>query len=456
MHTMLAPHLATVATPQRTQTAQQPYGIDPMDLVLLFFLILLNGFFAMAEIAMVSSRDARLQKLGNAGRRGALAALTLKNNPATFLSTVQVGITMVGILSGAIGENALVGPLTGLLTRVPALAEYAQHLALALVVMGLTYVSVVIGELLPKQLGLLAPERVAMLVAPGMSLLARGAKPLVYFFSASSALLLRLMGAHDLKSTSVTNEEIRILMGQGAEAGVFHQSEQMLVANVLHLDEQPVIAIMTHRQDIQVLDLHKSEEEIRRFLTDCPYSRIVACRNGLDDVVGLLRTADLLQAALGCKPLNIEQYLRQPLYVPEYMTTIQLLERLRKKQLQCALVVDEYGAIQGLVTLTDVLTAIVGAVPTASGQENPEILQREDGSWLIDGHVDIERLKATLEIRRELSGEKNGRYHTLAGYVLYRLGRIPRETDWFEAHGYRFEVLDMDNNRVDKILVSRL
>lgn len=426
-----------------------------MDLVLLILLIVLNGLFAMSEIAVISSRDTRLETMANEGRRGARSALILKNNPTAFLSTVQVGITMVGILSGAIGENALVKPLALWIGALPFVHPYAPTLALTIVVVALTYFSVVIGELVPKHLGLLEPEKIACIVARPMKMLARAAKPLVWFFSASSSLLMRITGRGNKEEQSaVSDEEIKLMMAQGAAAGVFHESEQALVSNVLRLDEQPVVAIMTHRHDIHVLDLHKPEAAIRAFIATCPFSRIVVCRGGLEDVAGLLRSADLLQAALACEPLEIERYLRPPLYVPEYVTTTQLLDHFRKAQLQCALVVDEYGDIQGLVTLTDVLSAIVGKVPTSGIDEVHEFIRRDDGSWLIDGGVSIERMKSTLAILRDLSGEKNNTYHTLGGFVIHVLGRIPRETDHFEEHGYRFEVVDMDHNRVDKILVS--
>ncbi|WP_319588550.1 hemolysin family protein [uncultured Desulfobulbus sp.] len=426
-----------------------------MDLAVLVLLILLNGIFAMSEIAVISSRDTRLQKMANDGKRGANSALNLKKNPSVFLSTIQVGITMVGILSGAIGENALADPLTAWLETLPFVQTYAKPLALAVVVIALTYFSVVVGELVPKHLGLLEPEKVASLVARPMKMLARVAKPLVWFFSASSSLLLQLAGANKRETSSVTNEEIKLLMEQGAEAGVFHESEQVLVSNVLRLDEQPVVAIMTHRQDIHVLDLNRPEPEIREYLATCPFSRIIVCRGGLEEVAGLLRTADLLQTALACEPLAIEKHLRKPLYVPEYVTTTQLLEKFRKEYLQCALIIDEYGDIQGIVTLTDVLTAIVGAVPSSSLSEDQEFIRREDGSWLVDGGVAIERVKLMLEIKQDLSGEKSHTFHTLGGYIIHMLGCIPKEAAHFEEHGYRFEVVDMDRNRIDKILISR-
>lgn len=427
-----------------------------MELLFLLLLILLNGLFAMSEIAVLSSRDFRLHKLANDGRRGANSALALKNNPTGFLSTVQVGITMVGILSGAVGENALVEPLAAWLAAFPAVQPHARPIALATVVIALTYFSVVVGELVPKHLGLLQPERVALLVARPMKVLARWTKPLIWLLSASSTLLLRGAGTGTRDSAAVTNEEIKLLMEQGAQAGVFHQSERTLVSNVLRLDEQPVVAIMTHRQDIHMLDLNKPENELREQLADCPFSRILVCRGGLEEVVGLLRTADLLKAALACEPLQIEHHLRQPLYIPEYVTTTQLLEHLRRVQLQCALVVDEYGDIQGFVTLTDVLAAIVGELPNSKLADGQECTRREDGSWLVDGSAAIDRVKATLGIDQALPGDDGHAYHTLGGFVIHMLGRIPMETDGFEACGHRFEVVDMDMNRIDKILVTPL
>ncbi len=459
MRTIALPETQHVHNASRTPWFHNTTTIDTiieMDILLLVLLIFLNGIFSMSEIAVISSRDIRLQKLVNEGSRGAQSARALKNNPGPFLSTIQVGITMVGILSGAIGENALARPLTDWLGSFPFpfVQPHAQTIALAIVVLSLTYFTVVVGELVPKHLGLLEPEKIASLTASPMQMLARATKPLVWLFSTSSNFLLRIVGASDKEDASVTNEEIKLLMKQGAESGVFHESEQVLVANVLRLDEQPIVAIMTPRQDIYVLDIDKPETEVRQRLAGCPFSRIIVCNGGVENIVGLLRTADLLQAALACEPLQIEQHLRTPMYVPEYVTTTQLLEKLRKIQLQCALIVDEYGNLQGLVTLTDVLMAIVGNVPTSHSSENLDYIRREDGSWLIDGGMAIERVKLILEINRDLSGEDTYAFHTLGGFVIHMLRRIPKEADHFEAHGYRFEVVDMDKNRVDKVLVS--
>lgn len=427
-----------------------------MDIFLLLLLILLNGILAMSEIAVVSSRKSRLQKLADDGSPGAKTALDLSNEPSGFLSTVQVGITTVGILSGAIGENALADPLTQWLSGFSLLEPYARGFALTLVVVGLTYFSVVVGELVPKRLGLLAPESIAALIATPMNVLARVARPLVWLLSSSSSLLLQVIGARHRGDPPVTDDEINVLMEQGAEAGVFHESEQAIVSNVLRLDEQRIAAIMTHRNDIYVLDLDEPEEVIRTGLAESPFTRIVVCRDGLDHIIGILRTADLLKLALAGEKLDIERFLRPALYVPEGVSTTHLLESFRKARQQCALIVDEYGELQGLVTLTDVLTSIVGELPSSDTAEELDIVERADGSWLVDGGIAIERLKQVLKIEDDLPGEDENAFNTLGGLVMYVLGRIPAVTDQFEVAGYRFEVVDMDKNRVDKMLLTRL
>lgn len=430
--------------------------MDLTLLTLLLFLILLNGILAMSEIAIVSSRKARLQKLADDGSPGAESALALYNEPSTFLSTIQVGITTVGILSGAIGESAMADPLHAWLSGLGLSEDIARGTALTVVVVGLTYFSVVIGELVPKQLGLLAPEKIASLVAPPMNMLARITRPLVWLLSASSNFLLEIMGAVGKEASPVTNEEIKVMMEQGAEAGVFHQSEQAIVSNVLRLDEQRIGKIMTHRNDIYVLDLDQPEADIRNCIAESTHTRIVVCRSGLDHIVGILRTSDILKDALSGKPLAIEQSLRPALYVPEGVSTTHLLENFRKARQQCALIVDEYGELQGLVTLTDVLTSIVGELPTSDIPEEQDIVVREDGSWIIDGSVTIERLKSALEFGVDLPGEEENAFNTLGGFVMYTLGRIPAISDHFESSGCRFEVIDMNKNRVDKVLVTRI
>jgi putative hemolysin len=426
-----------------------------MDLLLLLSLILLNGVFAMSEIAVVSARNARLQRLADDGSPGARSALALSRNPSTFLSTIQVGITSVGILSGAIGETALADPLTQWLQDHAAMREYARPVALIIVVVGLTYFAVVVGELVPKRLGLLAPEAIASLIARPMNWLSRLAHPLVWLLSASSDLLLRLLGARRSDEPPVTDEEIDVLMGQGAKAGVFHASEQRIVANVLRLDEQNIRSIMTPRKDIYAVDLTAPEDEIREIIANSPHDRIVVCRDGVEHVVGVLRTADLLNAALLCKPLDPEAAARPPLYVPESITTVRLLENFRSARRRFALVVDEYGELQGVVTLTDVMTAIVGELPSSLLPDGQDIVPREDGSWLVDGGTSIERMKAALGMEDDLPDEEENYYHTVGGLVTHVLGRIPSVADRFEHGDWRFEVVDMDRNRVDRLMISR-
>lgn len=427
-----------------------------MDIALLLFLILLNGFLAMSEIAVISARQSRLKKLADDGHSGARAALALHHEPSNFLSTVQVGITTVGILSGAIGEATLAAPLTAWLHSLPPLAPYATGIALTLVVAVVTYCSVVVGELVPKRLGLLAPERLASLIARPMDLLSRLARPLVWLLSSSSSLLLHLLGAGNRQESSVTDDEIKVLMSQGAEAGVFHASEQAIVSNVLRLDEQRISAIMTHRKDIYLIDLNDDEETIRQRLADSPYKRLVVCRDDLDHIVGVLRTSDLLKGALLGQALSVESCVQPALYVPASVTTTQLLETFRRAHQQCALLVDEYGGLQGLVTLTDVLTSIVGELPTSGDEQEHDIVVREDGSWLVDGSLSIERLKAVIQIPGEFPGEEENAFNTLGGFVMYMLGRIPLPADHFSLGSLRFEVVDMDGHRVDKVLIARI
>jgi putative hemolysin len=428
----------------------------PMDIALLLFLILLNGLFAMSEIAVVSSRRARLQRLADEGSPGARPALSLHSEPSHFLSAIQVGITTIGILSGAIGESALAEPFAAWLAGFPVTAPYAEGIALALVVAGLTYFAVVIGELVPKRLGLMAPEATASLISRPMILLARVAHPLVWLLSSSSGLVLRLTGIRTKAESPVTDEEIKVLMEQGAEFGVFHESEQAIVSNVLRLDDQRIESIMTPRKDIYLLDLDDPDTEIRRAIAESPYTRIVVCRDGADHIVGILRTSDLLKAALNDEPLDVESSMRPPLYVPAGVSTTQLLENFRKARLQSALIVDEYGELQGLVTLTDVLTSIVGDLPSEDVNEELDVVVREDGSWLMDGGISVERLKFVVDISEDLPGEEENAFNTLGGFVMHVLGRIPAVADHFDWGGCRFEVMDMDKNRVDKVLIARV
>jgi putative hemolysin len=424
-----------------------------MELTILIGLILLNGVFSMSEIAVVSSRAARLQRFADEGRHGAGRALALHKAPSTFLSTIQVGITSVGILSGVVGESAFVGPLAERIAHITAVGPYAEGIALAIVVVALTYVTVVVGELVPKRLGLLNPESLALVVAPPMHGLATLSRPLVWLFSTSSDLVLRLLRVRHHAEPSVTDEEIDVLMDQGTEAGVFHESEQEIVANVLRLDEQRIGAIMTPRKDLFFIDLENEEEAIRQQLAETPHHRVIVCRGGIEHVLGVVHVTDLLRPGLTGQPLSIEKILRQPLVVPESVTTTQIMEHFRRARTQFALVVDEYGGLQGIVTLTDVLSAIVGDIPEEGVAAPSDAVQRGDGSWLVDGEISLDRFRDLVGVD-QLPGEEDGDFHTLAGFVLHHLGRIPAAADRFDVAGLSFEVVDMDRNRIDKLIVA--
>jgi putative hemolysin len=423
-----------------------------MDIAIVFLLIVLNGFFAMSEMALVSARKVRLQRWAGEGRAGAARALALAERPSHFLSTVQVGITVIGILTGALGEEALAGRLGAWLAGFPALAPYAHGLALAATVAVITYFSVIVGELVPKQLALRNPEAIAASVARPMQWIARGAAPLVRVLSASSTWVLRALGAGGRRVDAVSDEEINVMMRQGAHAGVFAKTEPALVSNILHLDEQPVGAIMTPRLEMYYLDLDDSLEENRRKIIASPDWIIPVCRGGSDEVAGMLHTHDLLGRCLAGETVDIGAVLRPPFYIPETLSVLQVLEGFKKHRAEVALVVDEYGHLLGVVSLTHVLEAIVGELP-AQADEESDAVRRDDGSWLLDGMIDLHRFRQLLEIGR-LGDDDHGDFNTLGGFVMAQLGRVPRAGDAFEWRGLRIEVVDMDRNRVDKVLVS--
>ncbi|WP_340124027.1 hemolysin family protein [Methylobacter svalbardensis] len=422
---------------------------------LIFLLILINGVFSMSEMSVVSSTKARLQKLISERRLGAKAALALHEKPTHFLSTVQVGITAVGILSGAFGEEILRTPLYQELLQIPLLAPHAETLALMLTVTIITYFSVVLGELVPKRLALQNPEGIAATIAKPMQGLALLVSPLVWLLSASSHFLLRLLRLHRTLETTVTDEEIRIMMEMGSESGVFHANESQLVSNVMKMDEVRVRAIMVPRQEIYMIDSLEESDKQRSKIEQCPYNKIVVCRGGFENVLGILHCGDLLKTMLGNPEFNIEKALRPPFYIQETMTLTHLLSHFREARSDLALIVDEYGDIEGLVTVIDILTAIVGELPSVPPESSFEVTQRSDGSWLIDGDVSIAQLKSTIGMNGQFPGESSNAYHTLAGMILFNLERLPRLAEIYETDDWRFEIVDMDGTRIDKILVSQ-
>jgi putative hemolysin len=425
------------------------------DILLVFVLILLNGLFAMSEIAIVSSRRARLVQMADDGRSGAQHALQLASQPTRFLSTVQVGITSIGILNGAIGEASFASRLRTSFEQVPALAPYADTLALGIMVIGLTYVSLIIGELVPKRLALTHPEAIANLIARPMQLLAAAGRPLVLLLSASTDTILRIFGVRQIRQPAVTVEEIKVLLEQGAEEGVFEATEHEIVTNVLNLDERHVGSVLTPRSDVVYLDVRDSLQATREKLRGAVHSVFPLCDGGLDRVLGFVRSSKVLGHVLDNGELDLPRLAEPALFVPETMSLMKLLEQFKRTHLPLTLVVDEFGDVEGLVSLTDVIAAMVGELPSDPGEE-PSIVQREDGSWLMDGGLDLETVLRTLDTDSLLSREDLQHYHTLGGLTMIALGRVPKTGDFFERGGHRFEIVDMDGNRVDRVLISRI
>lgn len=424
------------------------------DLLLVLLLILFNGVFAMSEIAIVSSRRARLVQMAEAGSSGARHALRLSSQPTRFLSSVQVGITSIGILSGAIGEAGIASRLRESFQQVPALAAYAEPLALTIMVIGLTYVSLILGELVPKRIALTHPEAIASLIARPMDMLATAGRPLVALLSVSTDSILRLFRVRQVKQPAVTHEEIKVLLEQGAEEGIFERAEHELVTNVLNLDDRHVGAVMTHRSEIVFLDIRASFDAHRDKLRSAPHSVLPLADGGLDRVLGFVRATRVLERVLENGSVDLSSLAEPALFVPERMTIMTLLEQFKRTHLPLALVVDEFGDVDGLVSLTDVISAIVGDLPSEPGEE-PAMVQREDGSWLMDGSLDVDTVLRTLGAESLLNDEDRPHYHTLGGLAMLALGRVPRTGDVFKRGEYRFEVVDMDANRVDRVLISR-
>jgi putative hemolysin len=427
-----------------------------MEIAILLVLFLANGLFAMSEIALVSSRRVRLAQLADQGSRGARAALQLADHPGRFLSTIQVGITLIGIFSGAFGEATLVEDLAPVIASWPVVGAYATEIALAVVVVGITYGSLILGELVPKRLALHAPEAIASRMARPMQLLSRVMSPFVKVLTMSTEGLLRLMGVRERVEATVTEAEIEGLMKAGAEAGVFEAAETQFVSRVLRLDSQLVGAVMTPRLDMVYLDADAPLESNLAIIRREGYTRLPVCRDGFAEVLGILDIQDLLAPALAGREIDLTAALRPPLYVPDTVDLIRLLELFKQHKAHLALVLDEYGEVQGLVTMTDVLEAIVGDVPDSDDEVEPDIVRREDGSLLVDGGVSLARLAEAVGHGIEAPSDEQGLYNTLGGLAMTRLGRVPRVGDRFTHAHVGFEVLDMDRHRVDRLLVTPL
>ena len=434
--------------------------------LLILALIVANGVFSGAEIAVVSARKVRLEQRADRGDRRARAALKLANAPNDFLSTVQIGITLIGILSGAVGGATIARRLEPLLAGIPGVGRSAEGLSVALVVGLITYLSLVIGELLPKRVALADPEGIACAVAAPMRALARFSAPVVHLLGGSTEALLRLLGVAGNGEPDLTEDEIKALIRQGAEAGVFEEAEHSMVQRVFRLGDRPIRAFMTPRTEITWLDAEASPEEQLETVITSNHSRLPVGAGSLDACEGVLRTSQFLVAhrlsasggggEAGSAPTpELAPLLQPPLYVAGTMRALAVIERFRESGSHIALVTDEFGGVAGLVTVTDLMEAIVGDLPSAEDAEEPAVVRREDGTWLIDGMLEIDSFKELIGCSR-LSGESSGDFHSVGGFAMHRLGRIPRTGECFEAEGLRFEIVDMDGNRVDKLLVSRL
>lgn len=420
-----------------------------MEITLLFVLFLLNGLFSMSEIALVTSRRSRLQQLEEQGDHGAAAALRLAEHPTRFMSTIQIGITSIGIMSGIFGESALAEPLSQELQTHGLSAATSSSVATALVVILITYVSIVLGELVPKRLGQLHPETVSRRVARPLEWLALLSTPFVRLLSTTTEMLLRLLGVRERMAAPVTPEEIQAMVAESTEAGTIEEEEHELVRNVFRLDERSIASLMVPRGDIVALDVEDLPKDLLAFVEATPFHAMPVYRGGPDDVIGILESRWILSAFCRGESPDLAALCTPALFVPETTTALDMLERFRETGARMALVVDEYGDLQGLVSLHDMLEAIAGEF---NNEEDEDMaFRREDGSWLLDGLTPSPELRDHLELTTLPDGGKAG-YETLAGMLMFLLGRMPSTGDIARWQDWTFEIVDMDGKRIDKVL----
>lgn len=422
-----------------------------MEVLFILLLIAANGVFAMSEMAIVASRKARLRQWADEGNRRARVALEMANDPNRFLSTVQVGITMVGTLAGVFGGATIAENIAVRIEQIPRLAPYGETIGLAVVVAGITYFSLVVGELVPKRLALSHPERIASFVALPLQLLSIVGVPIIHLLSHSTEIILRMLGIRASTEPTVTEEEIRALVKEGAKTGVLEEVEHEIVKRVFRLGDKRASALMTPRTEVVWIDVADSPDEVRRKITESPHSRFPVCDGTLDNVLGVIQVKDLLLRGFEGRPYDFKGLLIVPLLIYEGMTGLKVLEMFKNTGTHIALVLDEYGSVEGLLTLNDILEAIVGGMPSDSEADEPMAVQRSDGSWLLDGMLSVDEFGDLFEPIRLPEGD----YQTLAGFVVTKLGRIPAVADSFVWGDLKFEVMDMDANRVDRLLVAR-
>jgi putative hemolysin len=427
-----------------------------MELAILFGLILLNGLFAMSEIALVTARKSKLQKLADEGDSSAAAALKLGEDPTKFLSAIQIGITSIGVLNGIVGESVFAPPVAQFLLGLGVPAPISGYLATGIVVVLITYFSIVLGELVPKRIGQISPEPLARIMAKPMLALATITKPFVWLLSTSTKLLLNLMlkpfGINASTEQQVTEEEIHAIIEEGSEAGVIEDQERQMLRNVFRLDGRQMSSLMVPRADIAFLDIALPLSDNLKIVSESPHSRFPVCRGGLQDVLGVVSTKLMLSQHLRGETTDLQAHLTQPIYVPETLNGMELLEQFKASSVHMAFVVDEYGELQGMVTQQDLLEAITGEFKPQHA-EDAWAVQRDDGSWLLDGNIPIPELKDLLSLKTVPEEEKQ-HYHTLAGMLLLEMGRVPQTGEYIAWEGWKLEVIDMDAKRIDKVLAT--
>ncbi len=425
------------------------------ELGLLGLLLVANGIFAMAEIAVVSSRRARLQTLADSGSRGARAALDLISQPGRFLSTVQVGITLVGTLAGASSGASLIARLTPVIDDVPVLAPWAGMIATVLVVALITYLSVVLGELVPKRLAIQSPETAAARLSPPMNLLARLAGPVVNLLDGSSGLIARLLGAKPGDEPGVSEEEVRAMIHQGTLSGVFKPGEQRMVEGVLELDDLVAADVMTQKNQIVWIDLDEPDDVNRRRMVESGHTHFPAYRDTRDNVLGMISVKTLWAETHQGAPRPLEALVTEPLFVSETMPCPRIIEEFRRQRRHLALVVDEFGGVAGLITLHDLMESVLGDMPDAEQRELPKARQLADGSWLVDALMEIEDVAAQIGFALPKEEIDEGLYRTLSGFLLHRFGHVPREGEKLVYDSCEFEIADLDRRRIDKVAIRR-
>lgn len=422
-----------------------------LEILIVLALILVNGLLAMSELAVVSARRARLQGMAERGVPGAVRALKLAENPGRFLSTVQIGITLVGILAGAFSGASLGGRLSDWLAAQGLDRGWADPVGLGLVVAAITYLSLIVGELVPKQIALRNAEGIACFVAPAMTLVARIASPFVNLLDASGRAVLLLLGRQASAESTVTEEEIRMMIAEAETAGVLDSDERQMITGVMHLGNRPVRAVMTQRLDVDMIDLSQSLAEIRRHIVDSVHSRLPVHDGKPEEILGVVQAKDMLDAYLKGRKPDPRRYIKKAPVIPDTMDALEAVMRLKESEVHMGLVHDEFGHFEGIVTSADILEAIVGAFRTEEGEPEETAVQRDDGSWLVSGAMPADELAALLHV--ELPGKRL--YHTVAGLVLEKLGKLPQVGESFAFSGWRFEVVDLDGRRIDKVIVSR-